>query len=222
MGQIIIVDFGSQYTFLIAKRIRKLGYYCEIVSPYSVRYDDIIKDDIKLVVLSGGPQSVYDSDVYVGTVDEIGRIILDTTITVVGICFGLQYICHFLNGGKVVKGERGEYGKATLFVNSVYRENPFISWMFEDTIKRKHQSVDGTSKASILGYPSTEVFNSGVQDRYKLFRDLVIFYGRPYNIPPRAIFQVVSELDPKKKEDIPFNAMLERSKNWTRQKKAKW
>lgn len=139
MGEILIVDFGSQYTFLIAKTIRKLGYYCEIVDPLDVEYTQLVINGIKLLIFSGGPQSVYESDIYNNTVNQLGRAILDPTICVLGICFGLQYICHFLHGGKVISGRKGEYGKAYVHINQEHKDNPMISWMFK--LKKNRQSL---------------------------------------------------------------------------------
>jgi GMP synthase (glutamine-hydrolysing) len=134
MTEIVIADFGSQYTFRIAKTIRKLGYYCEIVDPRDVVYDDLKEQETKLLILSGGPQSVYEEDgnqLYTGTLNEIGRALLDPTVCVLGICFGLQYMCHFFKNGKVIPGRKGEYGKAYMRIEKQHRNNPLISWMFE-------------------------------------------------------------------------------------------
>lgn len=131
MCEIWIVDFGSQYTLLIAKQIRKLGYFCEIVTPTQIIYKDATSLGVKLVILSGGPQSVYDGDVYERTINEIGQVIRDPMICVLGICFGLQYICHYLRGGRVMKGEKGEYGKAYMTLDSNHSDVSLIRWMFE-------------------------------------------------------------------------------------------
>lgn len=149
MTQILIVDFGSQYTFLIAKQIRKSGYYCEIVTPLQIQHKQVILSNIKMVILSGGPQSVYSSTfkpIYDNSITEIGKIILDSTVCVLGICFGLQYICHFL-GGKVVQGRKGEYGKSQMTINDQHQHNPLISWVFSNfsnfvtpPIKKRKQS----------------------------------------------------------------------------------
>lgn len=128
--EILIVDFGSQYTFLIAKQIRKFGYFCKIQNPLEIEYNDVLLKGIKLVILSGGPQSVYSSTLYTDSVGQIGSIILNPNICVLGICFGLQYICHFLDGGKVIRGQKGEYGKAMMSINRKYKTNPMISWVF--------------------------------------------------------------------------------------------
>lgn len=143
-AEIVIADFGSQYTFLIAKTIRKIGYFCEIVDPLSIKAQNIKERNIKLLILSGGPQSVYENESinsnYINTITEIGPLILDPDICVLGICYGMQYICHFLNG-KVEKGKNGEYGKAELMLNPKYKKEPFIQWIFEHMEKHYAKTI---------------------------------------------------------------------------------
>ncbi len=102
---ILIIDFGSQYTQLIARRVREAHVYCEIHPPSrSVQW---IRDwKPKGIILSGGPASVYDEDV--PTAD---RSLLDANIPVLGLCYGMQLLAH-LAGGKVVRASRREYGRA--------------------------------------------------------------------------------------------------------------
>ncbi len=102
---ILIIDFGSQYTQLIARRVREAHVYCEIHPPSrSVQW---IRDwKPKGIILSGGPASVYDEDV--PTAD---RALLDANIPVLGLCYGMQLLAH-LAGGKVVRASRREYGRA--------------------------------------------------------------------------------------------------------------
>jgi len=102
---ILIIDFGSQYTQLIARRVREAHVYCEIHPPSrSVQWIRAWKP--KGVILSGGPASVYDEDV--PTAD---RSLLDANIPVLGLCYGMQLLAH-LAGGKVVRASRREYGRA--------------------------------------------------------------------------------------------------------------
>ena len=140
MSEIIIADFGSQYTFKIAKTIRKLGYYCEIVDPRDLVYDDLLKSKIKVLILSGGPQSVYageGNELYASTNEEIGKVLLDSKVCVLGICFGLQYMCHYLPGGNVIPGKKGEYGKAFMNIEDESNRDPLISWMFNSKKSEK-------------------------------------------------------------------------------------
>jgi GMP synthase (glutamine-hydrolysing) len=102
---ILIIDFGSQYTQLIARRVREAHVYCEIHPPS--RTVQWIRDwRPKGIILSGGPASVYDEDV--PTAD---RSLLDTNIPVLGLCYGMQLLAH-LAGGKVERAARREYGRA--------------------------------------------------------------------------------------------------------------
>lgn len=101
---ILILDFGSQVTQLIARRLRELGFYSEIF-PYNVPIEVIKAHSPYGIVLSGGPNSVYDEGSPVRDVKELMQI-----APLLGICYGMQLICHNL-GGKVHKAEHREYGK---------------------------------------------------------------------------------------------------------------
>lgn len=120
---IIILDFGSQYTQLIARRIREYGVYCEIL-PYSESLDSIKVRNPKGVILSGGPASVYAEDAY-----KPDMKIFEMGIPVLGICYGMQLIVdHF--GGRVESAERHEYGKANIHFDE---ENRAVSTLFKGT-----------------------------------------------------------------------------------------
>ena len=106
---ILIIDFGSQYTQLIARRVREAHVYCEIHPP-SRTVEWIRQWKPKGIILSGGPNSVYDDDV--PTAD---RSLLDSNIPVLGLCYGMQLLAH-LAGGKVVRANRREYGRADVRV----------------------------------------------------------------------------------------------------------
>jgi GMP synthase (glutamine-hydrolysing) len=107
---ILILDFGSQYTQLIARRVRELGVYCEI-KPFNIPIDEIKNLRPKGIVLSGGPSSVYDS----GAPFPDPKI-FELNIPLLGICYGLQLLAHFL-GGKVESAARREYGLAQLMID---------------------------------------------------------------------------------------------------------
>jgi GMP synthase (glutamine-hydrolysing) len=104
---ILILDFGSQYTQLIARRIRELGVYCEI-HPFSVGIEKIRELDPKGIILSGGPNSVFEDGA-----PHCSPQVLDLGAPVLGLCYGLQLISYFL-GGKVEPSNRREYGAARI------------------------------------------------------------------------------------------------------------
>jgi len=106
---IVILDFGSQYTQLIARKTRELGVYSEIL-PYNLPIDKILELKPGGLILSGGPQSVYDEGAPL-----LNRDILNLGIPVLGICYGLQVMCHVL-GGAVVATQKREYGRAKLTI----------------------------------------------------------------------------------------------------------
>jgi GMP synthase (glutamine-hydrolysing) len=108
---ILVLDFGSQYTQLIARKLRESGVYCEVV-PYREDIESIKARDPKGIILSGGPASVYAKDAYKPNDD-----IWDLNIPIMGICYGMQLITqHF--GGEVVPATHHEYGKANLSITN--------------------------------------------------------------------------------------------------------
>ncbi len=106
---ILIVDYGSQYNLLIARRIREFGVYCEILPP-NFKASDIADKPIKGIVLSGGPASIYEKHA-----PALNSLVLEQGVPVLGICYGMQALCHSL-GGKVKRAAHREYGRAPLTV----------------------------------------------------------------------------------------------------------
>ncbi|MFH1259458.1 MAG: glutamine-hydrolyzing GMP synthase [Elusimicrobiota bacterium] len=104
---IIILDFGSQYTQLIARRVRELQVYCEIL-PFNVPYEEIKGKAPQGIILSGGPSSVYQKDAPL-----IDKAVLELGLPVLGICYGTQLLTHLL-GGRVERAKAREYGPADL------------------------------------------------------------------------------------------------------------
>jgi GMP synthase (glutamine-hydrolysing) len=109
MQKVLILDFGSQYTQLIARKIRELGVYSEIL-PYTTPAAAIRRMGPSALVLSGGPQSVYGKGA-----PHPDTAIFRLGVPMLGICYGVQLMAHFL-GGKVIPSKEGEYGFATLRV----------------------------------------------------------------------------------------------------------
>ncbi|GAA8377028.1 glutamine-hydrolyzing GMP synthase [Helicobacter pylori] len=104
---ILVLDFGSQYTQLIARRLRESGIYAEIV-PFFESVENIQKKAPKGLILSGGPASVYAKDAY-----KPNEKIFDLNLPILGICYGMQYLVDFF-GGVVACANEQEFGKAIL------------------------------------------------------------------------------------------------------------
>ncbi|MFQ5791646.1 MAG: glutamine-hydrolyzing GMP synthase, partial [Acidobacteriota bacterium] len=123
---ILILDFGSQYTQLIARRLRELAVYCEIL-PYSTPVEELRRRAPWGLVLSGGPQSVYES-----LSPRCKQEVFELDVPVLGICYGMQLMGQML-GGRVQPANRREYGHATLHFNGKSRlfkglPSPLKAW----------------------------------------------------------------------------------------------
>lgn len=153
--KILILDFGSQYTQLIARRIRELNIYSEIVPYNKVPKLD---DSIKAVILSGSPFSVREENALKADLDKlIGRR------PVLAICYGAQYIADYY-GGKVERSEKREYGKAIL--SKTYLTDPFLEGVSEDSqvwmshgdtifaIPEQFELLASTSNVEVAAYKS--------------------------------------------------------------------
>ena len=104
---IVVVDFGSQYSMLIARRIRELNTYCEVI-PYDAEASTLDHLDVRGFVLSGGPNSVYDEGA-----PHAADWVFESGLPVLGICYGMQLLAEQL-GGKVGPGREREFGPATI------------------------------------------------------------------------------------------------------------
>lgn len=151
--KILILDFGSQYTQLIARRVRELNIYCEI-HPYNKIPE--LTDDLKGVILSGSPYSVREENAPIPNLNEIkGRFPL------LGVCYGAQYLAHKF-GGEVLPSKIREYGRANLsFVddtNSLMKgvTNNSQVWMSHgDTIAKLpegYKIITSTKDVEVAGY----------------------------------------------------------------------
>ena len=107
---VLVMDFGGQYSQLIARRIRECGVYCEIV-PYNISAEKIVAKQPKGIVFSGGPSSVY-SDGAPRCTPEVFTL----AIPVLGICYGMQLTTHML-GGEVAHATSREYGDTRLYID---------------------------------------------------------------------------------------------------------
>lgn len=161
---ILILDFGSQYTQLIARRIRELNIYSEI-HPWNKAPE--LTSNIKGVILSGSPFSVRDEDAPDPDLDKYrGKV------PVLGVCFGAQYMAQHL-GGEVSASETREYGRANL--SFVDRENPLLHhvsdqsqvWMSHaDTIKNLNSeftTICSTQDVEYAGFQIVDELTFGIQ-----------------------------------------------------------
>ena len=129
MNTILIIDFGSQFTQLIARRIRELKVFCEII-PFN-NIDSYLKNKTpKGMILSGGPASVRSK-----MSPKISREILNKKIPILGICYGQQVLCHCL-GGKIEKSKKREFGRTKIRVlkksklfQGIYKKKENYVWM---------------------------------------------------------------------------------------------
>ncbi|CAL8901727.1 GMP synthetase [Bacillus pumilus] len=124
---ILVLDFGSQYNQLITRRIREFGVYSEL-HPHTLTAEEIKEMAPKGIILSGGPNSVYDEGSF-----RCDEKIFDLDIPVLGICYGMQLMTHYL-GGKVEAASQREYGKADIHINgtpALFKDLPTdqVVWM---------------------------------------------------------------------------------------------
>jgi len=113
MDTVVVLDFGGQYTHLIARRVRDLNVYSEI-HPFDTELNEILEIKPKAIILSGGPSSVYSEGAPQLTTDFF-KLIREKKIPILGICYGHHLIIHHL-GGKIQLNEKKEYGKTILKV----------------------------------------------------------------------------------------------------------
>ncbi|HJP71977.1 MAG TPA: glutamine-hydrolyzing GMP synthase [Candidatus Limnocylindria bacterium] len=148
---VAVLDFGSQFAQLIARRVRELNVYSELL-PHDTPMAELERRGVKAIILSGGPSSVYDTDA-----PRADPAIWSGRIPVLGICYGLQLMAHEL-GGEVVPSARREYGPATVTVTDgdglfagIEREQPV--WMSHgDSIMRPPPGFNPTAQTDSTPY----------------------------------------------------------------------
>ena len=175
---IVILDFGSQYTQLIARRVRELNVYCEI-HPYNNIPE--LTDNTKGVILSGSPFSVRQKDAPNPDLSSIRK-----KYPLLAVCYGSQFLAH-TNGGEVSPSEIREYGRANL--SKVSQHSPLTKgmtvgsqvWMSHgDTIKqvpKEFQIIASTKDVAYAGYEIEGEQTYGIQfiQKYTIQRK-VLFY----------------------------------------------
>ena len=169
MDKICIIDMGSQSAHLIARRIRELGVYSEIL-PNNIAIGKLREYQPKGIILSGGPSSVYEDDSPHLT-EDFFRFIKDDKIPVLGICYGLQLIIHQL-GGKIKPYTKKEYGKTELeilnpgkLLDSLNEKE--IVWMSHgdqvEIMPRGFEILAKTATCPIAAYANEDLKLYGVQ-----------------------------------------------------------
>jgi GMP synthase (glutamine-hydrolysing) len=130
--KILILDFGSQYTQLIARRVRELKVYCEI-HPHLMPLEEIRHFAPQGIILSGGPRSVYEPDT-----PSLDPEVLELGVPVLGICYGIQLLSHLL-GGKVVPAQAREYGRKSFTISNF--DDLFFGLEASETVWMSHGDV---------------------------------------------------------------------------------
>lgn len=162
---ILILDYGSQYTELIARRIRELNVYSEVV-PHTISVESIKQKNTKGIILSGGPSSVDDTDA--PTIDEA---IFALDIPILGICYGMQLIATRL-GGNVASSMTREYGASSLDINessALFQDIPknINIWMsHSDSVKdvpSGFRSVASTTTCAVASFENQQKQIFGIQ-----------------------------------------------------------
>lgn len=163
---ILILDFGSQFTQLIARRLREFNVYCEI-HPFNVELDSVTHPKPKGIILSGGPMSVNDKGA-----PHLQKEILDWNVPILGVCYGLQLLSHTEVNGSVVKALKSEYGRANLLIDTPTKllqdiPNESVVWMSHgdhiETLPPSFEIIAHTSNADVAAvkHISKEIY--GVQ-----------------------------------------------------------
>ncbi|MFQ3675737.1 MAG: glutamine-hydrolyzing GMP synthase [Endomicrobiia bacterium] len=213
---ILILDFGSQYTQLIARRIREFKVYCEIY-PYNLKLSEVGDkiSEIKGVILSGGPESVYEKSAPKIT-KEFLSYFLTKNIPVLGICYGMQMLAYLLKG-EVVKGKIHEYGFSKVFINTtslLFKNIPnkeFFVWMsHSDTVKflpKEMKKIVTTENGLIAGFEDKEKKVFGLQ-----FHPEVKHTQNGSQIIKNFVFEICKEKSNWKMEDF-INSAIENIKN---------
>ena len=130
---VAVIDFGGQYTHLIARRVRDLGVHSEIFS-WEVTSQELKDQNVRAFIFSGGPNSVYDNEAPKLS-NETMEFILKEKIPILGLCYGHQFISLFF-GGKVIPGNQKEYGHTIIQIND--KSNLFKGFDDENNVWMSH------------------------------------------------------------------------------------
>ena len=166
LDKVVIIDFGSQFTQLIARRIRELGVFSEIVSHKKIKTSDI-NQSVRGIILSGGPLNVYQIDKY-----SFDKKILELNIPILGICFGHQILSK-LSGGRVRQSKHREFGLANIFK----KRDSLLTKNFYGVKKTKEVWMSHADQVSKLP-KNFQVIASSTNSKYAIVENkLKKYYG---------------------------------------------
>lgn len=158
---ILIVDFGSQFNQLIARRVRESRIYCQIAPP-AITIQDIQKLNPEGIILSGGPSSIYEKNS-----PKVDEKIFDLNIPILGICYGMQFMIHNM-GGDVKRAEKREYGFAELRIKK--QEGLFASVDSKTSCWMSHgDSIKSIPKGFSITASTENTPIAAVENRKKRF-----------------------------------------------------
>ena len=166
LDKVVIIDFGSQFTQLIARRIRELGVFSEIVSHKKIKISGI-NQTVRGIILSGGPLNVYQINKY-----SFDKKILELNIPILGICFGHQILSK-LNGGSVRQSKHREFGLANIFK----KRDSLLTKNFYGVKKTKEVWMSHADQVSKLP-KNFQVIASSTNSKYAIVENkLKKYYG---------------------------------------------
>ena len=207
-SKIVVLDFGSQYAHLIAKRFRALGFYSEIALP-SASLETF--ENAKGIIFSGGPSSVYDKNI-----PDFNQEILNLQIPILGLCYGHQLLAKSY-GGKVEKAKTGEFGIAHFTKTSAGEKSPLLKGLSSPSqVWMSHQDevVSCTDDFTVIG--STQDCKIAALENLKKQRWSLQFHCEVKDTPEgNKIFENFASICKMEKnwdEDAVLNHILERIK----------
>ena len=166
--KILILDFGSQYTQLIARRVREIGVFSE-VKLSSISTEEIIKMNPSGIILSGGPETVT-----ISSSQKVHKSLLEAKIPILGICYGMQTIANEL-GGSVVKSDIREFGHADishvnqsiLFDNVSFDSDSLDVWMSHgdkvEVLPENFEIIASSKDCKVAGFQNSDSNIFGLQ-----------------------------------------------------------
>jgi len=160
--KILVVEFGSQYSHLIVKRIRLMGVYAELIYPEELA--SRLGPGVRGVILSGGPMSVYDE----GSPKISRKLLLSIGVPILGICYGHQLIAHLM-GGRVERSEAGEYGGVELRLTGRHRLVEGVPERSMVWMSHRDVVVEPPPGFENLGSTRYDKYSILVSDEYRIY-----------------------------------------------------